>query len=146
MSFNINIQSISPCLFLRCRRHHTDIPPTVDRYTIDPASTDISTDIVSVNTWPTLPLVHMIHYLYRSQPCYLHQGLSLTRGFKKGCHSHFYTHRTLVCTHWVLIGRDFTQYFCPSFWELQWISNTHTEWMSPPCPGGGLKCLVLWVS
>ena len=35
VSFNINIQSISPCLFLWCRRHHTDIPPTVDRYTTD---------------------------------------------------------------------------------------------------------------
>ena len=48
VSFNINIQSISPCLFLRCRRHHTDMPPTVDRYTIDPASTDMSVDTRSI--------------------------------------------------------------------------------------------------
>ena len=48
VSFNINIQSISSCLFLRCRRHHTDIPLTVDRYTINPASTDMSVDTRSI--------------------------------------------------------------------------------------------------
>ena len=46
MSFYIKVQSIGSCLFVdkyfRLHRHHTDIPPTVDRYPIDHISADTS--------------------------------------------------------------------------------------------------------
>ena len=54
MSFYIKIQSIG-CLFVdkyfRLRRHHTDKPPTVDRYPIDPISANTSVLKIRVIDW-----------------------------------------------------------------------------------------------
>ena len=49
----------------------------------------------------------------------------LVKGFKKGCHSRFYTQQYFDLYSWVTRGvgvGDFTQYFCPSVWELHWLS------------------------
>ena len=57
------------------------------------------------------------------------------RGFKKGCHSWFYTGDFGLYS-WVLRGGDFTQYFCPGVRELHWLSHSH--WVNiPAMPGIG---------
>ena len=74
----------------------------------------------------------------------LRNAQCLARGFKKCCHSWFYTGDFGLYS-WVPRGGDFTQYFCPGVQELHWLSHTLRE-----CPhhaqGGGLNdwCIIVW--
>ena len=80
-----------------------------------------------------------IKYLHSSQPCCLCLEMLfkvLTRGFKKGCHSRFYTHRTFVCT---AGGGEFTGGGEGFKWLVHNPNPSHTR---IPTPNPGLDVRV----
>ena len=85
-----------------------------------------------------------MNYFCKSWPCSLRLEMLFKvwwGDFKKGCHSRFYTHRTLVCTAECQGAGTSLSIFAPVSKNFTGF-HSHTEWMSPPCLGWGFKWVV----